>query len=609
MPDAYTAPLKIQMQNKQTENHCRCVLVLCLCALLLFSTVSQLAVAQRPASGSRNLRLGLAKLVVLISIDQFRYDYLERFGGIFGPSGIKRLLREGASWTNSNFDHVPTYTAPGHSTMMTGAWPAETGIIANEWPDRETGKHVTSVSDTDAKLLGGGPSETASSPRRLMASTIGDELRLRSNGRSKVVGVSIKDRAAILPSGRHANAAYWFSSQTGNMVSSDYYFNQLPQWVQRFNASRPADKYFNAKWERSLPESEYLKYAGEDSPPWETLSAGIKRTNSSFPHLVTSASGKPDPIFYEALDATPFSNDLLLGFAEQVIQNENLGADDDTDLLTVSFSANDYVGHAFGPYSQEVMDISLNVDRDIGALLDYIDKRIGLQNTVVVLTADHGVAPIPEQAAAEGLGGGRIDNMDVLDAVKKAISAKFNPRKLSPDPTTSYFWSYSSNPGPRDAIANANLYFNGSALRRDGINEREIQEVACEAAMAVKGISRCFTRMQLVQNAVSESDPVARRVLHGFYPRRSGDIILVYDAFKYLGDTIPATHGSPYSYDTHVPMVIMGGGIIHGDYRVSATPADIAPTLASILRLQPPSNCVGRILLEAFPPGAENSQR
>ena len=201
------------------KNLCRRVINPCLTIIFLFASIAPMALAQRVQPASKQ---AAPKLVLLIVVDQFRYDYLDRFGNLFGPSGIRRLLRDGGSWTDANYDHVPTYTAPGHATMMTGAWPAETGIVANEWPDRETGKRVTSVSDTGAILFGGGPTEVASSPRRLMASTLGDELRLSTNGRSKVIGVSIKDRAAILTAGRHANAAYWFSSQSGSMVSSNY---------------------------------------------------------------------------------------------------------------------------------------------------------------------------------------------------------------------------------------------------------------------------------------------------------------------------------------------------------------------------------------------------
>src|SRR5690349_20069892 len=192
------------------------------------------------------------RLVLLIVVDQFRYDYLERFGDLFGQNGFRRLMRDGASWTQSNYDHMPTYTAPGHGTMMTGAYPAESGIVGNEWLDRASGKRVTSVSDESVKLLGGLPTDPASSPWRLMASTVGDELRLATNDRAKVIGISVKDRSAILPAGRHANAAYWFSWTSGTMVSSTYYFNQLPAWVTAFNATKPADKYFGAKWDRLL---------------------------------------------------------------------------------------------------------------------------------------------------------------------------------------------------------------------------------------------------------------------------------------------------------------------------------------------------------------------
>jgi predicted AlkP superfamily pyrophosphatase or phosphodiesterase len=537
------------------------------------------------------------RLVLLIVVDQFRYDYLERFGDLFVPNGLKRLMNNGASWTQANYDHMPTYTAPGHATLMTGAWPAETGIIGNDWPDRDSGRFVTSVTDATAAVLGGVEGDIASSPRRLMASTLGDEVRLQTNDRSKVVGISVKDRSAILPAGRHANAAYWFNQRNGRMISSNYYFNQLPAWVQSFNDSKPADKFFGQRWERLLPESEYLKRAGLDSPLWENIGTVAGDTNA-FPHTITGgASSANDTNFYLALDYTPFSNDMLLAFTEQAITNEHLGEDADVDVLTVSFSANDYVGHRYGPYSQELMDITLRVDRSIAALLDFVDAHVGLQNTLVAFTADHGVAPIPEHANALNLPGGRIKSEDVLRAMRLGISARYNPKNTQPDPTADYVQKF----GDRDGFYNGNLYFNPAALKRDGVNSEEIERTACEAAMTVPGISRCFTRTQLQSGAISPADPIARRVLHGFYPRRSGDVVVVYEAFKYLDSIfIPATHGSPYSYDTHVPLIIMGAGITPGQYAQAATPADIAPTLSSILDVQPPSNTVGRVLTEGI---------
>jgi predicted AlkP superfamily pyrophosphatase or phosphodiesterase len=546
------------------------------------------------------------RLVLLIAVDQFRADYLERFGDLFAANGIKRLMREGALWANANYDHTPTYTAPGHATMMTGAWPAETGIIANEWPDRETGKKVTSVSDETLRLLGGEEGEVAASPRRLMASTLGDELRLATNDRSKVIGISEKDRAAILPAGRHASAAYWFSEQTGRMVSSNFYFNQLPAWVESFNAAKPADKFFGARWERLLPDdAEYVKRAGPDAPPWEVIRGyGEGKDTNTFPHVITGGATSPGRDFYGvALGYSPFSNDILLSFTEQAIINENLGADEVTDVLTLSFSANDHVGHRFGPYSQELMDITLRVDRQIAALLDFVNERVGLQNTLVVFTADHGVAPIPEHAGALGLPGGRIESADVLRAMKMAISARYNRKNESPDPTGDYILKYTDWGRVREGFYNGNLYFNRIALERDGINEEEIERVAGVAAMTVPGIRGYFTRTQLQRGAVSPADPLARRVLHGFYPRRSGDVIVLYEPFKKLADyAITADHGSPYSYDTHVPLIIMGANLKAGRYMEAATPADIAPTLAAILNVQAPSNAVGRVLMEAFVP-------
>jgi predicted AlkP superfamily pyrophosphatase or phosphodiesterase len=498
-------------------------------------------------------------------------------------------MQEGAFWTQANYDHTPTYTAPGHATLMTGAWPAETGIIGNEWPDLEKGRNITSVEDERAQLLNGEPKEKASSPRRLLASTLGDELRLATNDRSKVIGISIKDRSAILPAGRHANAAYWFSTLSGRMVTSNYYFNQLPQWVTAFNDARPADKYFGARWERLLPEPEYTRRAGADDPVWENI-GNIPGDTNKFPHVITGGASAPGPGFYGALDYSPFSSDLLLSFTQQAITNEQLGEDADTDVLTVSFSANDYVGHRYGPYSQEVMDITLRTDRKIEELLKFVDARVGLRNTLVIFTADHGVAPSPEESAAHGLPGTRITNAEVLSAMKNAISARYNPKGQQPDPTAHYI----------QAFYNGNVYFNRVALKRDGINQEEIELVAGDASLTVPGMSRYFTRTQLTRRAISPDDSLARRVLHGFYPMRSGDVVVIYEPFRYFETTIPVTHGSPYSYDTHVPLILMGASFRAGRYLEASAPSDIAPTLAAVLRVQAPSNAVGRVLTECI---------
>lgn len=527
------------------------------------------------------------RLVLLIAVDQFRYDYLERFGELFGAGGFKRLQREGASWAQANYDHVPTETAPGHATMLTGAWPAETGIIGNDWYDRATKKTILNVGDDSVKLLGGGPQELPSSPRNLLVSTLGDELKLVTAGRSKVIGLSGKDRGAILPTGRAADAAYWYSPVTGEMVSSTYYFNALPAWVARFNAARPADKYFGKSWERLLPEAEYKKRAGEDAPSWEPDTPRLTR---AFPHVVNGGLSAPGVNFYGDLRFTPYANDLLVSFAEEAIANERLGADADTDVLTVGLSANDYVGHQWGPYSHEAMDVTLHTDRQIAALLDVVDRRVGLRHTVVVLTADHGVAPVPEHATAMKLNGGRLKPSDVMNAVCNAVRARFGGGECTGG-RSEYVVAFDNN----------NVYFDQLALRRDKLNQEEVERVAGEAALTVPGIARFFTRTQLAARSVSPNDAVARRILHGFHPARSGDVVVVQQPYKYLVEySIVATHGAPYSYDTHVPVVIMGGGVRPGRYEEAATPADIAPTLAALLRVQAPSNAVGRVLTEAL---------
>ena len=556
-------------------------------------------------NGPGSFQANRPRLVLLIVVDQFRYDYLTRFGDLYGASGFRRLLRGGGSWTNANYDHVPTYTAPGHALMLTGATPSRTGIIANDWYERETGRKVKSITDDDMAALGGRTGEKGKSPRRLMCSTVGDELKSSNQNRSKVIGISAKDRSAILPAGRRATAAYWFSTDSGNMMSSSYYFKQLPDWVARFNSQRLADKWFGARWDRLLPaETEYLKRAGKDDVPWENRDKSSRDTNY-FPHVITGGAASVSRPFYKALDYTPFSNDLLVAFAKEAITNEGLGAGPQTDLLSISFSANDYVGHRFGPDSQEVMDMALRVDQQIGGLLDFIDERIGLDNTIVVFSADHGVAPVPEFALRRLVPARREEKTDLFKVVQAGLQAKYaRPGR----PASDYIQSFTNRGETEIGIINNNFYLNREALQRDGINLEECERAVGEAARRMPGVIRYFTRQQLENRKIRPSDSLSRRVLNGFYPQRSGDVIVVTAPYTIIFDlpddaTDPrstATHGSPYSYDTHVPLIIMGQGIVAGTYQRAATPADIAPTLARVLQIKTPDCAVGRPLIEGM---------
>ena len=571
--------------------------------LLLFVFVFHSPAQQRRAI-QRTTNDARPHLILLIVVDQFRYDYLTRFGDLFTTRGLGRLMREGSSWTDANFDHVPTFTAPGHAVFMTGAWPSQTGIVANEWYEQDTGKKVKSITDDSVMAVGGNDGEKGKSPRRLLCSTVGDELRLADRDLSKVVGISTKDRSAILPAGRHANAAYWFSTDNGNMMSSAYYFNQPPEWVTRFNERHMADKFFAAHWDRLLPdENEYVKRAGKDDVPWENLDKSSNDTNY-FPHVVTGGMKSPSRMFYKALDYTPFANDILVSFAEEAITNERLGAHEVPDVLSVSFSANDYVGHRFGPYSQEAMDMTLRIDRQIGSLLDFVDARVGLQNALVVFTADHGASPVPEQAAMMNLPGRRYQKLDLLKLVEDGLKARYARKDR---PANDYLRTFTNRDENERGLINSNFYLNRAALTRDGIDLDECERVVGELAMHMPGAARYFTRAQLESKSISPTDVVARRVLNGFYPERSGDVIVVFEPYNILFDlpddpTDPrstATHGSPYSYDTHVPLIIMGRNFSAGRYTQSATPADIAATLASMLNIQAPSCSIGRILSEA----------
>jgi predicted AlkP superfamily pyrophosphatase or phosphodiesterase len=478
------------------------------------------------------------KLVLGIVIDQFRYDYLTRFHSEY-TGGFKRFFDHGAVFTNAHYEHVPTVTAVGHSTFLTGATPAMSGIVGNEWWDSASKKRVTSVSDDDFKLLGA--AGEGSSPNRLLQSTLGDEMKMSGKG-GKVVGVSIKDRAAILPSGHMADGAYWFDGKTGNFVSSTYYFDALPEWVTQFNASRPADKYAGKAW------------------------------------MGKTMASTPDAKFYAALDATPFGNELILQFAEKAMVAEKLGAGSKIDLLTVSFSSNDYVGHALGPDSEEAHDMALRVDKLVGELIRAAEAQAGVGRVLVVLTADHGVSPVAEVNQKRKMAGGRFDEKNELDTVEAALTSRFRGA-----PKAGGKWITYSGEG--------SLYLNLSA---PDIAEEE--RVAADAIRALPHVFRVFTRAQLMTGEIS-ADSVGVRMRNGFNQARSGNVFVMLDPYWMVSRT-GTTHGAPFDYDTHVPVLFLGAQVRAGRYNANIMVNDIAPTLATILDVETPSGSIGRVLDE-----------
>jgi predicted AlkP superfamily pyrophosphatase or phosphodiesterase len=552
--------------------------ILPLCLLLTLSSAlsgssgaaQQKRRAAAPSPGKK------IRLVVGIVIDQFRYDYLTRFQDQFGEGGFKRLLSDGAVFANANYVHTPTYTACGHATFMSGATPAMNGIIGNEWYDRDSAKRVTSVNDEKTKLVGGKEGSAGMSPHRLIGTTLGDEMKLATEGQAKVVGISYKDRSAILPSGKHPNGAYWYSLDTGNFVTSDYYLKDLPGWVKAFNRDQHSDKYFGKVWERLLPETAYQRSEPDDAP-YRKPHAGMR-----FPYTLNGGEEKPGAKFYNQFEASPFANDHLVNFAKAAIESEQLGADDTPDLLTISFSSNDLVGHSFGPYSQEVQDITLRTDRALAELFSYLDRKIGFDHVLVALTADHGVAPVPEQVRALGYGG-RVEAKQATDAVTAALNQRYGDDK----------WILT--------FVNGNIYFDESVISRRKLDLEEVETVASQAVMKIHGIAAAVTGTQIMAGRLPNT-PIAASIANGYFPTRNGNLIIVPRPFYLFGEGVTATHGTPYSYDTHVPVILFGPGVTAGRYPGVTSPADIAPTLSWMLRVEKPSNAVGRILTEALRP-------
>jgi predicted AlkP superfamily pyrophosphatase or phosphodiesterase len=542
--------------------------------IFLFSSLSSTAQNNRQNSRAASAS-AKPKLLLVIIVDQFRYDFLERFADLFGKDGFRRLVDDGAFFTNANYAYVPTYTAPGHACIFTGSVPAQNGIVGNNWFDRETGKNRIMVSDPAARtvtLAGVSQIQGSYSPRNLIGTTIGDQMRLSNNFQSKVIAVSQKDRSAILPGGQKPNGAYWYSSNDGTFITSDYYFNELPGWVKEFNTKNKPDKYFALKWERSGKNEVYARAQAENLP--------LQRSplGSQFPYQMNAGEAKPSPKFYGAFEYSPFASDYLADFARAAIEAEHLGEDQFTDLLSVSFSSPDLIGHSFGPDSQEIVDTYIRLDQTVGELLNFIDRKVGLANTVIAVSADHGVSPVPEYAKSTGFDAARISRNKLIETVTKALNEKYGEAKWIQD------------------YVNEQIYLDPKVIAQFKATQAEAERIAGEAALTVPGIVNYFTRTQITAGDMP-STPIGQRVVNGFNRNRSGDVWLITRPFYFVSEgSLPTTHGSPYNYDTHVPIIFWGKGIQKGRYTMECAPSDIAPTLASILGVEMPNNRVGQVL-------------
>jgi len=546
------------------------------------------------------------KLVVAILVDQMRYDYLERFHKVFGEGGFKLLTDQGAFMTFARYNYCPTITAPGHASAFSGSPPAMHGIIGNDWFDKRTKKMMYCVGDSTVTGVGTAGSAGKMSPRNFTGSNFADMLRLHYQ--TKVVGISMKDRGAILPSGKKPTGAFWFEASSGNFVTSSYYMKELPTWVKAFNDRKLADGYLGQTWDRLLDEA---KYERPDNLPGEGNLSGEKAP--TFPHLVVRPKPQPpaavsttepdaDPgttkvapsaaasapkvsaavvappkITYDNILPTPYSNQLLAEFARAAIEGEHLGAGAGPDLLTVSFSAVDACGHKFGPYSQEVEDVTLRLDRELAGLFSYLDKQIGLANVVILLTGDHAVMPTPEFAAQEGLDGQRADEVALLGDLQAKLSERFG----------------TANVLLAKRIFDGNIYFNHDALREKNIPASDVASFIREWALSTGRYQAAYSREQLLDGRAPGL--IGERVFNGYNAERSGDVVLVYKPYTInWGGKNGTTHGSPYSYDTHIPVLLYGAPFKAGRYPDEFYITDMVPTLCAALHMDQPAASIGK---------------
>jgi predicted AlkP superfamily pyrophosphatase or phosphodiesterase len=527
------------------------------------------------------------RLTVVIVVDQMRADYLDRFGSLFLPPGKSgrdaggfRFLRErGASFEDARYRHFPLFTGPGHAVVLTGGYPYKTGIIGNDWYSKATKSGVYCVSDPNAKVIGATPNSKAKpmSPANFQSSTVGDEMK-EANAAAKVVTLSLKDRAAILLGGRRSDASIWFDDSTGNWISSDAYCKngQLPAWVASVNARRVPDKSFGRSWSAEFVPASTWKTPSADfaTPP--------KGFGSTFVHKIDGGLTSPGASFYKSFTLTPWANDFVLETAAQAVVANKMGADDVPDLLALNLATNDYVGHAFGPDSPEVREITAATDRSLSRFFRALEANVpgGLSNVTIALTADHGVAPIPEISHDDGFQSGRIGEESIEAAADKALDAKFGAR----DWVSAYVEPY--------------LYLNDAAVADSKRDIAEVQAVAARAIGQMPGVYAAYTRTQIEEGRLPATE-MGARLYKGFYPKRAGDVLMVAEQ-AWFSEGSPhshaSTHGSPYTYDTHVPLMILGRGIKPGKYFQNVCPADLAPTLCAQIGVAQPSACDGTIL-------------
>lgn len=512
------------------------------------------------------------KLVVGIVIDQMRWDYLYRFYPLFKANGgFKRMMGEGFSCDNTLIPYTPTVTACGHTCVYTGSVPAIHGVTGNAWWDSQLMRSVYCSEDNTVKGVGGKTEEDGQmSPKNMLTTTIGDQMRLASNFQSKVIGVALKDRGAILPAGHSANGAYWYEAKSGNFITSTYYMNELPAWVNQFNNRKLVDSLYKGGWNTILPREMYTQYSTADAKDYEGRPIGTEVRG--FPYDLSKYIGKD----FGKIASTPFGNTLTVEMAKAAVIAENLGKGPATDLLALSFSSPDYIGHAFGPNSWEQMDDFVRLDEELGSLFAFLDATVGKGQYTAFLTADHAVSHVPGFLKENKLPGGTLD----VAGRMKDMNAKLK-EMFGIDTTVVSMYNYQ-------------VHLNHQKIAAKKADEEVIKKWIIQYLKKYEAVANAFPTAEIMTTPINKN--LREMLANGYYPSRSGDIQLILKPGYIEGGATGTTHGQWYQYDSHIPMLWYGWGIKKGSSSRETYMTDIAPTIAALLHIQAPDGSVGKVL-------------
>lgn len=545
---------------------------------VLVLLVPALALLLSAKTGTAAVPAAQPRLVVVITLDQFPYDYIARYHRFYGQGGFRYLLDGGAVFTNASYKHAHTSTGPGHAVILSGTYARTNGISRNSWYDRSLGRNVYCVEDRSVEILGA--RAEGRSPANYKTYTYGDMLRIGTAFKARTIALSNKDRAAVLPGGKLANLVLWQIDSA--FVSSTYYVNDLPAWVKKFNASGMINSFFGKTWERSLPASAFA-LVDRDDAPYEGFPPGQGRT---FPHpIVGDSASRITPSYYTSMIGSPFGAQALAALAREAVINEQLGTRNVTDMLSVSFSSPDYVGHEYGPNSQEMLEMNVAMDRILADFFTFLDKQVGLAHCLVVLTADHGISPIPAYVS-HSIGRPifrKLDGKGIKARAESLLTARFGP-------VPSGKWI--------ESLSGGSLFIAPAALAHAGVTAEIAAAVVCDDLRRRPEVVAAYTRGQVL--ALTEGSRLEQRIRNSFNDERSGDAIITYSPFfKDDPNEHGASHGDPIESDAHVPVIFRGPGVRPGYYDVDASPADIAPTLSVLTGVEFTPLREGRVLIEA----------